>query len=80
MVMMCWAGSIFTVVVGLDLDNGDSAVGDDSDSIGNSKSGKSSTNTPPLKEKKKPFFKKVSALPHGGRQCPFYPALVLQQK
>ncbi|GAU92518.1 hypothetical protein RvY_04589 [Ramazzottius varieornatus] len=42
---------------GLDLDNGDSGtVGDDSDSVG--RSGKSSTATPPLKEKKKPFFKK----------------------
>ncbi|OQV26188.1 Voltage-dependent L-type calcium channel subunit beta-2 [Hypsibius exemplaris] len=47
---------------GLELDNGDSAVGDDSDSIGNSKSGKSSTATPPLKEKKKPFFKKTESV------------------
>lgn len=53
----------------LDIDqNGiDSNLGEDSDSVGNSatgatsagKSGKSSITTPPAKEKKKPFFKKV---------------------
>ncbi|XP_055328830.1 voltage-dependent L-type calcium channel subunit beta-1-like [Paramacrobiotus metropolitanus] len=43
---------------GLELDNGDSAVGEDSDS----KSGKSSAVTSPLKQKKKPFFKKTEAI------------------
>lgn len=37
----------------------DSNVGEDSDSLGNSKSSKASI-TPPAKEKRKPFFKKVS--------------------
>ena len=36
----------------------DSNVGEDSDSLGNSKSSKTSI-TPPTKEKRKPFFKKV---------------------
>lgn len=36
----------------------DSNVGEDSDSLGNSKSSKASV-TPPAKEKRKPFFKKV---------------------
>jgi hypothetical protein len=39
----------------------DSNVGEDSDSLGNSKSSKTSI-TPPTKEKRKPFFKKVSLL------------------
>ncbi|KAB7504451.1 Voltage-dependent L-type calcium channel subunit beta-2, partial [Armadillidium nasatum] len=48
---------------GLDLDNGlDSNVGDDSDSLGNSK-GKISITTPPAKEKRKPFFKKQENIP-----------------
>ena len=36
----------------------DSNLGDDSDSLGNSKTSKSSI-LPPTKEKRKPFFKKV---------------------
>ena len=44
----------------------DSNVGEDSDSLGNSKSSKTSI-TPPTKEKRKPFFKKVS----GGQGCYF---------
>ncbi|RXG68689.1 Voltage-dependent L-type calcium channel subunit beta-2 [Armadillidium vulgare] len=49
--------------LGLDLDNGlDSNVGDDSDSLGNSK-GKISITTPPAKEKRKPFFKKQENIP-----------------
>ncbi|XP_071529867.1 uncharacterized protein Ca-beta isoform X3 [Panulirus ornatus] len=48
---------------GLDLDNGiDSNLGDDSDSLGNSK-GKTSITTPPAKEKRKPFFKKQENIP-----------------
>ena len=43
----------------------DSNLGEDSDSLGNSRTGKS-TVTPPAKEKRKPFFKKVR-----------HPALVL---
>ena len=39
----------------------DSNVGEDSDSLGNSKSSKTSI-TPPTKEKRKPFFKKVSVV------------------
>lgn len=48
-------------VSGFDVDqNGlETGAGDDSDSLGNSKLGKTVT-TPPAKEKKKPFFKKVS--------------------
>ncbi|KAK7084564.1 Voltage-dependent L-type calcium channel subunit beta-2 [Halocaridina rubra] len=50
-------------LTGLDLDNGlDSNLGDDSDSLGNSK-GKSSITTPPAKEKRKPFFKKQENIP-----------------
>lgn len=47
---------------GFDLEqNGvDSNVGEDSDSLGNSKTSKASI-TPPAKEKRKPFFKKVSS-------------------
>ena len=37
----------------------DSNMGEDSDSLGNSKTSKASI-TPPTKEKRKPFFKKVS--------------------
>lgn len=45
-----------------DAQNGlDSNVGEDSDSLGNSKSSKASI-TPPAKEKRKPFFKKVRYL------------------
>lgn len=39
----------------------ETGAGDDSDSLGNSKLGKTVT-TPPAKEKKKPFFKKVRKL------------------
>jgi len=52
----------------VDVENGlESTMGEDSDSVGNSKAGKTSV-TPPAKEKKKPFFKKVSifTLPSGG--------------
>ncbi|XP_045131280.1 voltage-dependent L-type calcium channel subunit beta-2-like isoform X6 [Portunus trituberculatus] len=48
---------------GLDLDNGiDSNLGEDSDSLGNSK-GKTSITTPPAKGKKNPFFKKQENIP-----------------
>ncbi|XP_054706125.1 voltage-dependent L-type calcium channel subunit beta-1-like [Uloborus diversus] len=40
----------------------ETGVGDDSDSLGNSKLGKTVT-TPPAKEKKKPFFKKSENIP-----------------
>lgn len=40
----------------------DSNVGEDSDSLGNSKSSKTSI-TPPTKEKRKPFFKKSESIP-----------------
>ncbi|XP_050727505.1 voltage-dependent L-type calcium channel subunit beta-2-like isoform X4 [Eriocheir sinensis] len=40
----------------------DSNLGEDSDSLGNSK-GKTSITTPPAKEKKKPFFKKQENIP-----------------
>ncbi|XP_069939455.1 uncharacterized protein Ca-beta isoform X2 [Cherax quadricarinatus] len=40
----------------------DSNLGDDSDSLGNSK-GKTSITTPPAKEKRKPFFKKQENIP-----------------
>lgn len=33
-------------------------VGDESDSVGNARAGKTTITTPPAKEKKKPFFKK----------------------
>ena len=48
--------------VGGDVDqNGlDNNMGDDSDSLGNTKNSKSSITTPSAKEKRKPFFKKVS--------------------
>lgn len=51
----------FYFISGFDVDqNGlETGAGDDSDSLGNSKLGKTVT-TPPAKEKKKPFFKKVS--------------------
>ncbi|XP_069107970.1 voltage-dependent L-type calcium channel subunit beta-1-like isoform X2 [Argopecten irradians] len=46
-----------------DVENGiESTMGEDSDSVGNSKMGKSSV-TPPSKEKKKPFFKKSESIP-----------------
>lgn len=49
---------------GFDVDqNGlETGAGDDSDSLGNSKLGKTVT-TPPAKEKKKPFFKKAENIP-----------------
>lgn len=46
-----------------DVENGmESTMGEDSDSVGNSKMGKTSV-TPPSKEKKKPFFKKSESIP-----------------
>lgn len=50
---------------GIDLDNGlegGGTLGDDADSLGNTK-GKSSITTPPAKEKRKPFFKKQENIP-----------------
>ena len=45
------------------MDNGiDSNIGEDSDSLGNSKN-KVSITTPPAKEKRKPFFKKQESIP-----------------
>ena len=40
----------------------DSAVNEDSDSLGNSKSSKASITPPTAKEKRKPFFKKVDCV------------------
>jgi hypothetical protein len=49
------------IFLGVEVDqNGlDSNVGEDSDSLGTNKTSKTSI-TPPAKEKRKPFFKKVS--------------------
>ncbi|KAL8603576.1 Voltage-dependent L-type calcium channel subunit beta-2 [Nucella lapillus] len=41
----------------------ESNVGDDSDSVGNSKSTSKTSITPPTKEKRKPFFKKSESIP-----------------
>ena len=53
---------LLSISLGVEVDqNGlDSNLGEDSDSLGNSKTSKSSSITP-AKEKRKPFFKKVSA-------------------
>ncbi|XP_013421348.1 voltage-dependent L-type calcium channel subunit beta-1 isoform X3 [Lingula anatina] len=47
---------------GVEVENGDSNLGEDSDSLGNSKASKASI-TPPAKEKRKPFFKKSENIP-----------------
>ncbi|XP_035223608.1 voltage-dependent L-type calcium channel subunit beta-1-like isoform X3 [Stegodyphus dumicola] len=51
-----------TPVFDVDQNGLETVVGDDSDSLGNSKLGKTVT-TPPAKEKKKPFFKKSENIP-----------------
>ena len=45
----------------IDQNGVDSNLGEDSDSLGNSKTSKTSI-LPPTKEKRKPFFKKVSSM------------------
>lgn len=51
MLIMCISGNCYTTTL---------IIGEESDSVGNARSGKSLT-TPPAKEKKKPFFKKQEA-------------------